>query len=263
MIYMNRLLLGALAGAGAIAGNAAALEWSDTEVQYLRGREFREPYNPDHIGKQTVTFQHADGHAYGRNFLFIDTLKSDDKDASATEFYGEGYASLSLSKLSGTSWAYGAVRDLNLTAGINYGHKSYSNYNINPRVLLPGITVDLNLPGFAFFNVDMLAYIDRGRFAGNDNGCNADTYQLTPAWKLPFSIAGEKFSFEGFIDVIGAHGNCVRQVLSQPQLRWDIGNHFGPSDKLYLGIEYQFWNNKFGVRGVRESFPEALLVWKF
>lgn len=263
MPNMHKLWLGALAGASIIAGNVLALEWSDNEIQYLRGKAFHEPYNSADVSKQTVTFQHADGHAYGRNFLFVDALKSDDKDASASEFYGEGYASFSLGKLGGTSLSHGMLRDINLTAGINYGHKSYANYSIDPRVLLPGISVDLNLPGFAFFNFDILAYIDRGRFAGNDNGCNADTHQLTPAWKLPFSIAGEKFSFEGFVDVIGAHGNCARQVLGQPQLRWDIGNHFGQAGKLFLGIEYQYWNNKYGVRGVRDSFPEALLLWKF
>lgn len=246
-----------------VLSSAQAFDWTDTEIQYLRGSQFREAANPNNVGKQIVTIQHADGHAYGRNFFFIDTLKSDSNDESATEYYGEGYASFSLSKLSGRDWSWGAVRDVNLTAGINYGRKSYDSHSVNPRVLLPGVTVDLNLPGFDFFNVDILAYVDRGQYAGHDNGCNATTYQVTPSWRLPFAIGAAKFSFEGFADVIGAHGNCVRQVLSQPQLRWDVGNHFGNPGKLFAGIEYQYWDNKYGIQGLKDSMPQALLLWKF
>lgn len=247
----------------AAAAPASAFDWSDTEIQYLYGKEFREPFNPRDVSKHIITLQHADGHAYGRNFAFVDMLKSDARDDHATEVYGEGYASFSLSKMSGRPWSGGALRDVNLTVGVNYGRKSYTAYDVEPRVLLPGITLDLKLPGFDFFNVDILAYVDRGRFDGRDNGCHETTYQITPAWKLPFTAGAEKFSFEGFADFIGAHGNCVSQILTQPQLRWDVGNHFGKAGRVFVGVEYQYWRNKFGIDGLRDSFPQALLAGKF
>lgn len=242
---------------------APAFEWSNTEIQYLHGNQFQEPFNPSDVGKHIITLQHADGHAYGRNYFFIDTLQSNSKDSNATEVYAEGYASLSLSKISQKDISKGIVRDINFTAGINYGYKSYPDYNVNPRVLLSGISLDFNLPGFAFLNVDVLAFIDRGEFADHTNDCNASTYQITPAWKLPFSIGSAKFSFEGFTDFIGAHGRCASQILSQPQLRWDVGNHFGHPEKLFVGSEYQFWHNKYGIQGLQDNFPQTLLLWKF
>jgi nucleoside-specific outer membrane channel protein Tsx len=247
----------------ALPSTVHAADWSDSEIQFLHGSSYREPFNPDDVAKNIITIQHADGHAYGRNFFFVDILKSDGQDEHAREVYAEGYASFSLSKLTGHAWSWGPVRDVNLTAGINYGYKDYPHYGVNPRVLLPGVTVDFNFPGFAFFNVDILSYIDRGRFDGHDNGCNDETWLVTPAWSLPFSLGSAKFSFDGFVDIIGSHGNCHQQVQTQPQLRWDVGNHFDHPGKIFVGIEYQYWHNKFGIRGLQESLPQALLVWKF
>ncbi len=133
-------------------------------------------------------------------------------------------------------------------------------------MLLLGPTFDLAVPGFAFFNVDVLAYRDSGTFSGFGGGhlCGSTktTYQVTPAWNLPFSIGPAKFSFGGFMDVIGSHGTCKQQVLTQPQLRRDVGNHFGSPGKVFVGIEYQYWKNKFGIDGRKESFPQAMLAWK-
>lgn len=246
----------------ALSAQAHAAEWSDTEIQYLHGAEFREPFNSEDVTKDIITLQHASGYEWGRVFGFMDALQSNGRDEHASELYAEGYASLSLSKLSGATFSNAVVRDINLTAGINYGYKAYKGYGVNPRVLLAGITIDFNLPAFDFFNVDMLAYVDRGRFDGRDNGCHAETYQITPAWKMPFNIGKARFSFEGFTDFIGKHGNCERQILAQPQLRLDLGHYFNLENKLYMGVEYQYWHNKYGIEGLRESHPQALLVWK-
>ncbi len=240
--------------------SAGAAVWSDTEVQLLYGSKFREPFNPNDVTKTIVTLQHASGWEYGRNFFFFDALKSDDKDNSAGEIYGEWYPTFSLSKITGTELKFGIVKDVGLTAGLNYGSKSNG---ANPTVYLPGVTVDFDVPGFAFFNVDILAYMDRGKFNGASNGCNANTYQITPAWKLPFQLGGTKWSFEGFADFIGSHGECKAQILTQPQIRLDVGNFMGKPDKLFVGIEYQYWQNKFGIKDLKDNFPQLLGVWKF
>ena len=246
-----------------LSTSAHAFDWVVNEVQYLYGTEFREPFNPDDVSKHTVTLQHADGHSLGRNFMFVDVLQSDRYDEHATEVYAEAYASLSLSKLTGREWSAGILKDVNLTAGINWGYKDYEGYTVNPRVFLPGITLDFNLPGFAFFNLDVLAYIDRGRFDGEDNGCHGTTWQINPVWNLPFSAGGEKFSFEGYVNFTGANGACRSNTLAQPQLRWDVGHHFGKPDKAYFGMEYQYWRNKFGIEDLDDHVPQALFVYKF
>ena len=104
-----------------------------------------------------------------------------------------------------------------------------SAFGPNPRVFLVGPSVDLALPGFAFFNLAAQAYIDRGRFSGFGGGklcgSNSTGVQVTPAWNLPFALGPAKFEFSGFLDWITNHGSCSAQVLTQPQIRWDVTYH--------------------------------------
>jgi nucleoside-specific outer membrane channel protein Tsx len=253
------------------ATSAAALEWSATEIELLYSDHFREPFNPDRVSKTIVSLQHANGYSLGRNFMFVDMAKSGNQERdlannpeAPTEVYGEAYTTLSLSRLSDHSLATGPVKDVGLTVGINIGSKN-SQLHPKPKVYLAGVTIDFAVPR-GFFNVDLLGYQDHGCFDGIASCPNyRATYQITPAWSLPFKLGSVDGEFAGFIDFIGARGaGTVRQVLSQPQLRFDIGQPLlGRKGQLYAGIEYQYWHNKFGNQGVDEHHPQLLLLWKF
>lgn len=252
------------------AAPALALDWTANEVQLLHSNRFREPGNPNRVAKTTVTLQHASGYSLGRNFAFIDMLKSDNRERnlsgqpeSPTEFYGEAYTTLSLSKLSGTGLGFGPFKDFGLTAGINAGHKN-SQLRSRPLAYLAGVTLDFDVPR-GFFNIDVLAYKDHSCLAGISSCPNyRGTQQITPSWSLPFSVGGIDAEFAGFADFIGSRGpGTARQVLAQPQLRVDIGKPMGTPGKVYAGIEYQYWRNKFGTDGLNESHPQVLLLMKF
>ncbi len=170
------------------AAAAGAADWSDTEIMLNTGSKFREPFNPfaaqdinrpwlndTDVSKNYLTLQHASGHKLGRNFFFVDIIdsrKNDPAGGSHGEIYSEGYSALSLSKLTGAKLAFGPVADINLTGGYNWGAKSNG---ANPRVFLYGATVDFKLPGFIFFNVDVLAYNDKGRFDGGRQSATRPT----------------------------------------------------------------------------------------
>ena len=261
-----------LALAGCVcAAPAAALDWSATEIEYLYSRNFHEPFNPHDVTKHIVTVQHADGYSLGRNFLFVDFVKSgfQERDLSnnperPTEVYGEAYTTFSLSRLGGHDVGFGPVKDLGLTLGVNLGDKD-SQLHPRPKIYLAGVTLDFKLDK-GFFNVDVLAYDDHGCYDGIHSCPDyRTTYQITPAWSVPFTLAAVDAEFAGFVDIIGARGaGTVRQVLSQPQLRFDIGRPLlRRKGQLYAGIEYQYWHNKFGTRGVNESHPQLLVLWKF
>lgn len=247
---------------------AAALEWSATEIEVLHSSRFREPGNPNEVGKNILSLQHAHGYSMGRNFMFVDLIQSGNQERdgagnpeSPTEIYGEAYTTLSLSRLTGKPLVGGLLRDVGLTAGINIGAKD-SAFNPEPRIYLAGVTVDFAVPR-GFFNVDLLGYWDHGC---NSLGCPdyRSSYQITPSWSIPFSLGAVDGEFAGFVDFIGSRGaGTVYQVLSQPQLRFDIGKPFGNKGQLYAGVEYQYWRNKFGNAGVNESHPQVLLLWKF
>ena len=270
MSLLHRLLFLATLAALTTATPALALDWVSNEIQYLQSDHYREPFNGQDVSKQIITLQHASGYSLGRNFAFVDILKSGNQERnlsgqseSPSETYGEAYTTLSLGKVSGQSWAFGPVKDVGLTAGINAGSKS-SQLHSQPRVYLAGVSFDFAVTK-GFFNVDVLSYWDHGCFKGT-NSCPDynSTYQVTPAWSLPFSIGSVDGEFTGFIDFIGSRGaGTVAQVLTQPQIRFDLGKPFGEPGRIYGGIEYQYWKNKFGNDGVTEHHPQLLLLLKF
>lgn len=254
----------ASAGAQQPAGGAEAAPpsqgFSSWNVQFLYGTDFQEPFNPNDVAKGIMTFENASGWSWGSSFFFVDVLKSDGEDSYATEVYAEWFPSASLSKLTGKEFAFAFVRDISVTMGINAGTK---NTGAAPRAFVPGLTFDLAIPGFKFFSLGAYAYIDeRGRFEAAPSDCDGSTgYQITPAWSLPIDLGGVKLSFDGFVDFIGEHGACASQILSQPQLKVDVGSFWSMPDKFYAGIEWQYWDNKFGIEGLNESFPQLLVVW--
>ena len=265
----------------ALAPAAQAADWSDTEIMLNTGSKFREPFNPfaakdpakpwlndTNVSKDYLTLQHASGHKLGRNFFFVDIInsrKNDPTGGSFGEIYSEGYSSLSLSKMTGTKLEFGPIADINLTGGYNFGAKSNG---ANPRVLLYGATVDFKVPGFIFFNVDVLAYDDKGRFDGQRTTKDT-TYQIAPAWLSKFSLGPTNWVFTGHVDFIGkrcpAVGSCdgrASEILAQPELRVDVGQFAGKKDTIYLGVKYNYWRNKFGYDGLNESNPQLQLNWK-
>ncbi|NMG42941.1 DUF5020 family protein [Aromatoleum toluvorans] len=242
-------------------GSATASDWSETDVQVMNGTRFRDPGNPDDVTKTTVTLQHVSGYAYGRNYFFVDSYWGTKNAPRANDIYGEYYHYLSLGKITGAKFGEGVLKDVSLTAGVNAGA---STGGAATRVLLYGVTLDFAVPGFSYFNVDLLAYDDRSQFNGVQTRYR-NSYQVTPVWRLPFSIGPTHWSFEGFCDFIGARGQgTVNQTLCQPQLRLDVGQLVsGRRDAFYVGTEYQYWRNKYGIDGLNESFPNIMAVVKF
>jgi nucleoside-specific outer membrane channel protein Tsx len=238
----------------------AAPGFSSWNAQLLYGTEFQEPGIAEDVAKLAGTFENASGWSWGSSYFFVDITRSDEHDAHASEVYGEWYPSASLGALTGRDLSAGILRDVSVTLGINAGTK---NTGADPLVYLPGVTFDLKLPGFAFFSIGTYAYIDDGRFSGQDNGCHETTYQVTPSWSLPFSLGKAKLSFDGFVDFIGEHGDCVSQVLSQLQLKVQVASFGSKPDTLHAGIEWEYWDDKFGIEGLDENFPKLMLQWKF
>lgn len=243
------------------AGQSVAADWSETDVQVMNGTRFRDPGNHDDVTKTTVTLQHVSGYAYGRNYFFVDSYWGTKNAPRSNDIYGEYYHYLSLGKTTGAKFGESFLKDVSMTAGINAGS---STGGAGTRILLYGVTLDFAVPGFSYFNVDLLAYDDRSQFNGVSSHYR-NSYQVTPVWRLPFTLGGTHWSFEGFCDFIGARGQgTVNQVLCQPQLRLDVGHLVsGRRDAFYIGTEYQYWHNKYGIDGLHESFPNVMAVVKF
>lgn len=222
-----------------VTGTAAGQSWGVNGVQLLHGEDFK-------LGPETrdiLTFEHASGWSLGSNFFFFDVTEP---FGDGTEIYGEWYSRLSWNKLGLTPQRDGWLSDVSFAGAINVGNGF--------RAYLAGATLHFKAPGFSFLDLDLMAYDDR-----SDDDV---TYIVTPAWDVPFQIGRVKLRFRGFADWIGAEGERVQQLLTQPQMLIDLGAAWGSEDRLFVGFEYQYWHNKFGIDGVHESFPQVMVLWQ-
>jgi nucleoside-specific outer membrane channel protein Tsx len=168
------------------------------------------------------------------------------------EFYGEYYAHLSASRI-----GLPEVRGLNLVAGINAGNK-YSDLKQRTRAYLLGASYDVKL-GTASLNLMLATYSDhsRSRFGAPDY---RTTYQFTPSGTFQLS---DDFSLSGYMDFIGSKGaGTASQIGTQIQLRYDLKALVGQPSRAFVGMEYQYFRNKFGVKGLNERVPQLLVVWR-
>ena len=94
-----------------------------------------------------------------------------------------------------------------------------------------------------------------------------DSWMLDLAWDSFFELWGQKFLFTGHVEYIAERDNEFGKevsdwVLAQPQIRYDLGYlMYGQDDQLYVGIEYQYWNNKLGDKDTDERVTQLLVIW--
>lgn len=234
--------------------------FSSSNIQILYGANHQEPGIQEDVPKNTFTFENSAAGRWWSSYLFVSVIRSwSEADANAKEVYGEWYPALSLRKISGRAPGKGFVRDVSLTLGLNTGTRSTGP---SPFAVLPGVTVALNAPGFAFLSVGTYAYVDRGRFQGQPTDCTATTYQITPSWSLPFTAGAARMKFDGFVDVIGKHANCEAQAFTEPRLALDLSSLWNKPGRVFVGVDYLYWHNKYGLAGLKDSviLPVVVLV---
>lgn len=167
----------------------------------------------------------------------------------------------SLGKISGNKVGIGSVGDIRIIFGINYGADE------NVKKYLPGVRFLFDLPGFEFANLEVTAYIDDNAAVGHGGApAEDDSFMIDFNWAYPFSVGSQDFSIEGHIEYIGERDNELddtieAHLLAQPQFRWDAGKAwFETPQQLFVGIEYQYWQNKLGDKDTDESAAQLLAV---
>ncbi len=232
--------------AGGAAAPVAAQEFNAFNAQLLYGSGFK-------LGRDraaTFTGEWVNAWRYGENFAFVDVARPLGGEAGT---YAEWLPRLSLSSVSGREISAGPVRDVLLAGNIKSGD-GFRSY-------LVGAGVSLDLPGFNFFNVN--------GFRRNDSGVPGSTWQLNMSWNRTFITGAMHWEFGGFLNwaaAEGAPGTGVYShpnLLTQPQLLFDLGRLLGGDpDRIYAGVEWQVWRNKFGVDGFDESVLQAAIKLK-
>ena len=243
---------------------AQAATFSDTSIGYRYGTEFAEPFNANAIAKDILNLNHVSGYKYGTNFFNVDTLMSDNKDAAgagssngAQEVYVVYRNTLDLEKLAGSPFKFGPVRGMGITAGFDYNTKTDAGYNSKKRMLVAGPTFMMDVPGF--LNVSVLALFESNAPYSTFSKVSTPryTYDAHPmigaAWGIPLAGGAVPISFEGFANFIAAKGknesggDSAAETNIDMQIMLDLSGVMGAAPKSFkLGLEYQYWKNKFG-----------------
>jgi hypothetical protein len=251
------MVLAPLAGGTARAQDSQGFSTSSLSIAY--GWTFQEPDIPEDVPKNDFTFENAAAGRWWSSYLFVDVLRSwSDADQNAKEVYGEWYPSMSLLRVRGRKPLTGLVRDVMVTVGLNTGTRSTGP---SPFAILPGTTLELNVPGFSVVSVGTFLYIDRGQFQGQPTGCRDVTYLVSPAWLAFVPIGATRLRFDGFMDLTGKHDDCEFQVLTQPQLKIDLSPLWGKQDQVYVGVRFLYWHNKYGITGLRDKQVLPVFTW--
>ena len=237
-----------------------ASDWSKTELLYQNGRLSTPDFSGGGKHQTTViTLQHASGWKYGDNFFFIDHLNDANEDSfDDNALYGEIYLNFSLGKILNHQFALGPVKDLGIVLGIN------TDSDANVMKYLPGVRLSWQVPGFTFLNTDFTAYIDDsdGIKAGTMNApTEHDSFMIDISWGYPFSIEGHMEYIDSRKNQFGAE--VKPWFLAQPQFRFDLGKALGNSpETIFIGVKWQYWQNKLGESSTDENALMALVVWR-
>lgn len=211
-----------------------------------------------------LTFQQASGWKYGDNFIFIDFLHDADNDGfNDDDIYGEVYFNFSLGKILDTKIGQGPIKDIGILAGLNMG--------LDSEVIkyLPGIRVSWDISGFAFLNTDLAFYIDdsNGLSSGGVPKEN-NSFYFDVNWAYPIKIISHSFSIEGHAEYVGERTDETGARVSdwfftQSQFRYYVSELFNQPERVFIGIEWQYWMNKLGDAETDENVAQFLLGLRF
>lgn len=231
------LLATCVAAAFAPAAHAEKF-FGSSSISILHSADY-ETFGDQEIEDTYFTFENATAHNWGGTFFFIDRNHGRGAATGDDNVYGEFSPALSLGWATGNDLSFGPVKDVLLAGTYEFGGGTEANN------YLTGLGLAWDVPGFLYFNT-MGYYVNNNADASGYED-PADDWQLTVTWGAPFEIGPARFLFDGYIDWSTAASDHASEFQFTPQFKLDLGNFAGNPGVLYAGIEYAYWNNKFGV----------------
>lgn len=237
----------ALAGSLLAAPAFAEMHWQNNSLTYLYGKNFAVDSGQDGREaaiQQTITFEHASGWSWGDMFLFVDHKWFNGHSGSdGRTYYGEFAPRLSLGKVSGKDMSFGPIKDVLIASTYERGENGNQVYLLGPGF-------DLDAPGF-----DRLAFNFYYRKPDGSTGNPSGQWQITPTWAITIPVGKSDILFDGYIDwVVNDAGSknsgnyLAKNLHINPQIKYDLGKALDKkAGMLYVGIEYDYWSNKYGI----------------
>ncbi|MCL1099525.1 outer membrane protein OmpK [Shewanella gelidii] len=226
------------------------VQWWDASVTVLHGDDY--DLAPSHR-QTTVTVETAGAWKYGDWFAFQDFITFNGADSSTT--YGEISPRFSAGKILGKDLSFGPVTDVSLALTYEEGEGPVESF-------LYGVGLDLKVPGFTYFSLN--TYKRDPISSGN----NSDGWQLTPVYRFDIPVGDANIVIDGYIDWVFSADKAgyEENIHFNPQVKYDLGKSLmgeAKSNKLFVGFEYDYWKNKYGVKNVDQSTYSIIAQYHF
>lgn len=225
---------------------AEAPSWRSSNIQFLHGNQ----YELGPATRESITVEHASSWSLGESYFFSNIFNRRDE---GTEFYAEFYPRVTWNSVMAKPLSSKLLSDASVVAGLNIGnlprHDPFKAY-------LLGVGVKLKAPAMDYLKLDVMAF--------KSDSVDTTGVQVSPIWGMKFNLGAHRFLFKGFADWQSRKATGGEATfLAQPQLLLDIGHYWQHSNQFYAGVEYSYWYNKFGIDGVIERVPQAMILIPF
>jgi nucleoside-specific outer membrane channel protein Tsx len=228
------------------------IQWWDFSATALYGNNYDLAPSEE---QTTITFETAGAWKYGDWFAFQDFIYFNDSNGQEHSTYGEVSPRFSLGKITDNKIKFGPISDVSLAFSFEEGRGPVNSF-------LYGIGVDFTLPYFSYFQLNTY------RRNAISDGNNSDGWQLTPTFRMDFPVGNSNIVFDGFIDwiFVADENGYQENIHINPQIKYDLGailfsEH--KKDKLLVGIEYDYWKNKYGVDGIDQNTFSVIAKYHF
>ncbi|MFM2479883.1 ion channel protein Tsx [Celerinatantimonas sp. YJH-8] len=245
------LLCLALLSASSSAFSADFIQWTDTSLTALYGHNYKLASSDE---QTTITFESAGGWKYGDWFWFEDFIRNDGASVDSKTNYGEFSPRLSAGKIFGTNLSVGPITDLSAAFTYEHGEGDVESY-------LYGLGIDLKVPYFTYFQLNTYR-----RDAKNNNSSG---WQLTPTWRMDIPVGSSNIVIDGYLDWVFASDHDRGYETNfhfNPQIKYDLGQLIAGEkfkNHLMVGIEYDYWANKYGVDSVDQDTYSVIVKYHF
>lgn len=220
--------------------------WRSSNIQLLYGNQ----YEVGPKTRESITVEHASSWRYGESYFFSNIFNRRDV---GTELYAEFYPRLTWKAITEKASPIPLLDDFSLVGGINIGNLPRKDPF---KAYLLGLGVKFKAPLMDYLKLDVMAF--------KSENVKTTGIQVSPIWGMKFKLGKHQFLFKGFIDWQDSKATGGKSsLLAQPQLLLDVGHYWNKANALYAGVEYSYWHNKFGLEGVIERVPQAMILLPF
>jgi nucleoside-specific outer membrane channel protein Tsx len=221
------------------AGPEPFIHWSDNSLTLL---PYGWGFEVDPAEQSTVTYEHVHDSKIGDLFVFVDAIKfhGAPDGADDTTWYGEISPRLSFGKMLGKDLSFSVFKDVLIAGTYERGEDA----DVAEAALVGvGFDLDVGKSGFRYAQVNVYGRSELTE--GTRNGFR--DVQVTVVAARPFEIGKARFLADGYFDWVLGLGSEGWNYHLNPQVSVDLGNLWGTPDKLFAGVELDFWWNKYQI----------------